>query len=570
MDYTSQLIATVGVVLLGTLLTTSISGRLGMPVLLVFLVLGMVLGVDGLGGIQFDDAELAFLVGNLALAVILFDGGLNTDIKTFRVALRPAVVLATVGVLLSAVITAAIARLVLELTWLEALLVGSIVGSTDAAAVFALLRSKGLQLKERVASTLEIESGTNDPMAVFLTIVLVEALVRGQTMLQWDVVGTFVWQMGIGALAGLGGGRLLGLIINRVPLRSGLYPVTALAGSLSVFGLTALAGGSGFLAVYLAGLLLGNSPLQSGHNIRRFHDGMAWLSQIVMFLALGLLMTPSALLPELVPALVIALGLMLVARPLAVVLCLLPFRFPWREQVYISWVGLRGAVPIVLSMFPLLAGIGAAATFFHIAFAVVFISLLLQGWTIPPLARLLRVQLPSQRGAIQRVELDIPGAAELELVAFQVEEDSAAAGRAAAALNLPQGASVAAVVRQGALSNEGELRVGDYVYIAAPRHRLDGVERQFARGAARREQEERRYFGEFVIDGGATLGELAAVYGIAFPQEELSRTLTEFIAQRAANRHVVGDRIRFGNIELVVREMAGQAVTRVGLKLVPE
>ncbi|HEY7776817.1 MAG TPA: potassium/proton antiporter, partial [Kineobactrum sp.] len=331
---------------------SGLSRRVGAPVLLIFLVLGMLAGEEGLGGIRFDDSEQAFMFGSIALALIIFDGGQGARKDTFRVSLGPALSLATVGVVVTAAVTGLAVRLILGLPWLEALLIGAIVGSTDAAAVFGLLRAAGLELKERTGATLEIESGSNDPMAIFLTITLVELLVLRSDYPGWGVLAAFGQQMGMGVVLGAVGGYLLVLLLKRLPLPLSMYPLLALAGGMSVFGLTNLWGGSGFLAIYVVGILVGNASLPHAKDIRRLHDGIAWLAQIGMFLMLGLLITPSSLIPVFLPAMGIALALILVARPAAVLLSLLPFHFPWREQLFISWCGLRGAVPIILALFP--------------------------------------------------------------------------------------------------------------------------------------------------------------------------------------------------------------------------
>ncbi|MFP4243930.1 MAG: potassium/proton antiporter, partial [Ectothiorhodospira sp.] len=353
MEITNQIILLGSGVLLASVLASVVTRRLGVPLLLVFLLLGMLLGEEGPGGVQFRDVQMAHLFGSLALAIILFDGGMRTPVSSFRVGLRPALGLATLGVVITAGITGAFAAWWLGLSWLAGLLLGAIVGSTDAAAVFSLLHARGLALKQRVGATLEIESGSNDPMAIFLTLVLMELIVDGNAPMGVTVLWEFLRQIGLGAVLGLAGGTGLRWLINRLDMPQGLYPLAAMAGGLTLFGLTSVMGGSGFLAVYLAGLLLGNRPLQASQYISRFHDGIARLAQIGMFLMLGLLVTPSDLLPVALDALPIAAVLILVARPLAVWLCLLPFNFPWREQVFVGWVGLRGAVPIILALFPL-------------------------------------------------------------------------------------------------------------------------------------------------------------------------------------------------------------------------
>ncbi|MBI4206512.1 MAG: potassium/proton antiporter, partial [Betaproteobacteria bacterium] len=313
MDLSNQIILFGALLIVASILASAFSARFGAPILLVFLVLGMLAGEDGPGGIRFNDFQLAYLGSTLALAVILFDGGMRTNAESFRVALRPAVSLATFGVVVTALITGAFATWIFDLHWLQGLLIGAIVGSTDAAAVFALLHAHGMELKQRVAATLEVESGSNDPMAVFLVLVLIEALAAGQTTLSWTVGLEFVKQMTIGAVVGVAAGRLLVWLINHLTLVTGLYPLLAVAGGVTAYGAATVAGGSGFLAIYLAGIILGNSQLQAMQNILRVNDGLAWLSQIMMFLLLGLLVTPSEFLHVALPALGVALALTLVA-----------------------------------------------------------------------------------------------------------------------------------------------------------------------------------------------------------------------------------------------------------------
>ncbi len=569
MDVVNQFILVASGLLLLSILASVLSARVGMPLLLVFLTIGMLLGSDGVGGIVLADISTAYLVGSVALAVILFDGGMRTKIANFRVGLKPALSLATLGVLLTAGITGMFAAWILGLSWLEGLLIGAIVGSTDAAAVFGLLHSKGLELKQRVGATLEIESGSNDPMAVFLTIVLVEALVAGQQWLGWDTIWIFVQQMGLGAAFGLLGGIMLGVIINRVQLSAGLYPLVALSGGVTVFAAASVLGGSGFLAAYLAGIVLANRPLQSGQNILRFHDGMAWLAQISMFLVLGLFAHPAQLLEIALPALLIAAVLMLVARPLSVWLSLLPFRFPREEQLFVSWVGLRGAVPIVLALFPLMAGLDNAMIFFNVAFFVVLVSLILQGWTVAPLAKRLRLDMPSGSEVIQRVELDVPGQLGRELVGYRLDLDSPAL--LAGLPKLPGEVNYAAVLRGGKALDPcqlDKLQGGDYVYLLACRENLGALDKIFAANAETERQAERQFFGEFVINGDARLADVAMAYGFVLPAEITSElSIQEIFAQRFSRRQVVGDRIDLNTVVLVVREIEGDQVTRVGLKL---
>lgn len=380
-----------------------VSARAGFSFLLVFLLAGVLAGEDGPGGLVFNDFRLSFWVGNIALAVILLDGGLRTEFDTFRTGLKPSLLLATLGVVVCAGITGVAARWLLDLSWPLALLVGAIVGSTDAAAVFSLLKSSGVRLNDRVASTLEIESGMNDPMAVYLTLALIGvALAMGQgdasgldTM---GVLRSLLQQFGWGAALGLGAGFAMAELLKRLGRGEdgggGIRALLLVSGGLTVFAATTWLGGSGFLAVYAMGVIVGNRARRLVRSSLSAMDGYAWLSQAGMFLLLGLLVTPSTMLPTLVPALGVSLVLMFVARPLSVWLCLGPLRFPRQEILFISWVGLRGAVPIVLAVFPVMAGLPGAQTFFNVAFVVVLASLLLQGSTIAWSARRLDLALP--------------------------------------------------------------------------------------------------------------------------------------------------------------------------------
>nr|WP_245393668.1 potassium/proton antiporter [Allomeiothermus silvanus] len=380
--------------LLASVLVSRISDRLGVPALVVFTGLGMLAGSDGPGGIYFDDARIAQGLGVVALVIILYSGGLDTDWRKVRPVVWQAVSLATLGVALTAALVGLFAILVLELPPLIGFLLGAIVSSTDAAAVFSVLRAGGVRLQERLQSLLELESGSNDPMAVLLTVGLIELILQRAGGL--ELAGLFVKQLGLGVLLGFALGHLMTWVLRRLaPQNNGLYFTLSLALALLCYSVVAVLGGSGFLAVYLAGLVVGQQELRSKADLRLFHEGLAWLMQIVMFLTLGLLVFPSQLPPVLLEGTLSALFLILVARPLSVLLSLWWFRLPWNELLLVGWVGLRGAVPIVLATFPLLAGVAGANQLFNLVFFIVLSSVALQGPTLNAVARWLGLEEPA-------------------------------------------------------------------------------------------------------------------------------------------------------------------------------
>ncbi len=569
MDFINQIIFLAGLLFLVSILATVITPRLGMPLLLVFLIIGMLAGEDGPGGIQFQNYALANLAATAALAVVLFDGGLRTRIQSFRVALRPALSLATVGVLVTASLTGLFAAWLMDLSWAEGLLIGAIIGSTDAAAVFSLLHTQAVSLNQRVASALEIESGTNDPMAVFLTLAVIGYL---QTPTEFGLVqaGIFLLkQMSLGVGVGLAGGWLLVRALDRLELGDALYPLLALFGGLLIFGLTAVLGGSGFLAVYLAGLFVGNRPIHAAASIRRFHDGIAWMSQIGMFVILGLLVSPRDLISLLIPGLLISLVLIGVARPLAVVLSLVPFRFPWREQLYISWVGLRGSVPIVLATYPWLAGLENAALFFNIAFFIVLVSLVVQGSTVAAAARLLGLQVPKTSARIHRVDIDLPGQRGYEVVSYRLASNSRLVGMRPKDLPIPDVSRVICVARGGQVLHYrdwGTLKAGDYISLLAEQAELPVLDQTFESVQGKTAPAVLRYFGEFNVDPAARVSELCEAYGLTPPENASELSVADLLARHLPHP-VVGDRLRLGEIQLVIKRTEGDRAAEVGLRL---
>lgn len=379
------------ILLILSAMASKLSDRFGVPALLLFLLIGILAGSEGVGGIYFDNPFVTQLIGFFALAVILFSGGLDTKADSIRIVFKEGLILATVGVFITAAVVGLAAHWLLSIPLLEGMLIGAIISSTDAAAVFAILRSQGVRLKGRLSALLEFESGSNDPMAVFLTIGFIQ-LIQSPEQSGWSLLLLFVKQMLIGGIAGLLFGKLLLVFINRLRLGyDGLYPVLTLGVVLLAFAATAFLGGSSFLAVYLMGLTLGREDFLHKRSLSRFYDGLAWLFQVIMFLTLGLFVFPSQLLPVILPGLLLAFVLIFVARPISVALTLLPFRFSGREKLFISWVGLRGAVPIILATYPQLAGMGDSGLIFNVVFFVVISSVLIQGTTLTQMARLLKL-----------------------------------------------------------------------------------------------------------------------------------------------------------------------------------
>jgi cell volume regulation protein A len=468
---TAAMIAAFGGLLALSVALSRASARLGLPVALLFMLVGVFAGTEGIGGIAFEDYHFAFRLGTAALALILFDGGLNTPLTAAREVLAPSIVLATLGVLATAALVAVAAH-AFGLSWPMSMLLGSIVSSTDAAAVFSVLGASGTRLRKKIALTLELESGLNDPMAVILTMAVTASVAGGVALSAGALMRDVAVEMVIGAALGYAIGRAGRSVLVRLALpAAGLYPAFTLAIACLSFGVTTLLHGSGFLAVYVTGMTLGSGVLPHAVGVRRVHDALGWLSQVLMFLLLGLLVFPSRLWSVAPVGLALALFLALVARPIVTAIGLAPFGYRWRDVAYVGWVGLRGAVPIVLATIPVMTGIPGARQLFDVVFFIVVVGAIIPGATVPWMSRLLRVESTAPPPPTALVEIDARAPKGDELRAYFVSEQLAVAGATLAEIPFPAGAAVSMIERAGALlAPSGATRVepGDYVYVIAP------------------------------------------------------------------------------------------------------
>ena len=553
LDSVSLAILLGSLLVLAGILSSLIALRFGAPLLLVFLLLGMLAGEGGPGGIKFDDVGAAYTVGSIALALILFDGGLRTRLASLRNVLAPAVTLATVGVLITALLTAPVAKFVLGIGWIPAFLMGAMVASTDAAAVFFLINARGLRLRPRVRAVLEVESGTNDPFAVFLALLLVEILLVGDQ--SWShAAATFLRDAILGCVIGLAGGQVIALVLNRLVLAQGLHAPFVAVSALVVFAFANAVHTSGFLAVYLAGLVVGNKQTRAHNSVVVFLDAVTWLAQIVMFVLLGLLAWPHRLAYSLFGAIAIALVLMLVARPVTVLLCLWPFKFHWNEKIFISWVGLRGAVGIFLASIPMLVGLPGAYLYFDVVFVVVLSSLLVQGWTVALAARKLDISFTRSDPLPRRVELDLPGQLAREIIGYPVPANSPYLRRGL----IPNWARPTLVIRNEEILTPAEahpVREGDYVYLLAPPEKAQALDRFFVKLPPPTAPDP-RLLGDFFVPGTATLGALAEIYGLQVAADHTEVTLADYFSEQLRRRVKTGDIVELGPIALLAHKVS--------------
>ncbi len=572
MSGVDSLILVTGILLLAGIASNRFSARMNMPVLVLFLLVGMLAGSEGIGGLEFEDYALASGIGTVALCLILFDGGLRTPYHSVRAAWKPAVVLATGGVLITAVITGLAAAWILKLGILEGLLLGSIVGSTDASAVFSVLRTGGVSIRRRLSDTLEIESGSNDPMAIFLTVGLLQVLTNA-VPIGPGLLGLFLMQLGLGTVVGLAVGFAGVWTLRNVRLgAAGLYPVLATSLAFLSFGLAALLGGSGFLAVYLTGMVIGNRRPVFHRGILLFHDAAAWIGQILMFITLGLLSFPSRLIDAAGPALLIAAVLILIARPVAVFLSTWPFRFSIPERLFLSWVGLKGAVPITLATFPMLAGLEGASLMFDTVFFVVLVSAIIQGWTLPLAARKLKLDEIARRTPPVTLEISSLQHVDGDIVDYYVDPGCRAEGRLVKDLALPDDVVVALIVRgDGIIPPQGRTRIltGDHIVVVLRPTVRAMVDRVFAH--SRDEQPASLPTGlEFPLRGSIRVRELEQFYDLKLGDDP-DLTLDELVRLRLTGERLrEGAVIPFRQISFRVRQLAADnTVEFLGMTILP-
>ncbi|MFO7706091.1 MAG: potassium/proton antiporter [Halopseudomonas sp.] len=563
-----QLILLAAVLILIGIASSKLSARLGLPVLVLFLLIGMLAGDSRIGGISFNSPGAAHALGTLALAIILFDGGLQTPIASIKMVWKPAVLLATVGVLGTAAVTGVAAAYVLDLPLMEGLLLGAIVGSTDAAAVFALLRNAGIHIRERLKATLEIESGSNDPMAIFLTVGLLEILVNDMQP-GVGLLHMFLLQMGVGSAVGLGVGWASVKIINRIQLvASGLYPVLVAACGLLAFGLAANLNGSGFLAIFLAGVVIGNSRFVFQRSTFLFHDGLAWLSQITMFVVLGLLINPASLFEVWLEGLIIAAVLVLVARPLAVVPILALSGFNKREITLVSWVGLRGSVPIILAIFPLIFGLPGAALIFNVVFFVVLISATIQGSTLPLVARKLGLTEKPPAAPAATLEITALSDVEADIVEYTLGANGRAVGRRLSQMALPDGTVVAMITRKKQVippRGSTALLAGDHLFVVLSPETRPFVDSVFSQAleAARNDLP----CTALRLKGSTTVEDIRSSYGIILDADD-PLSLEDLVRQSIDAEVQVGASIVLNGVILTVRDMIDARIVTV--ELIPQ
>ncbi len=578
MEHLNYIMLITGLLLSCSIFASRISSIMGLPVLLFFLILGMLFGEQGLG-IQFSDYNLAFYISNFALAVIIFDGGCQTSYFTFKTASKPAIMLSTLGVVITTLVVGGAAYYFFHLEFFESMLFGCIIGSTDAGAVFSLLGSNGVSLKTKVQGPLEIESATNDPMAIFLTVTVIEIIKAASTGIQDPEMFSvsraamfFIRQFSFGIVFGIVFGYLGKILLNTISIPNGLYSLLILGVAFTSFAITSVLNGSGFLAVFIIGMIISNTNLKPLNYIRPVQDGLTWLAQIALFLMLGLIVEPTNLLINAVNGLLIAVVMAFVARPVAVFLCLKPlFKFTTPELLFISWVGLRGSVPIVLAIYPIMSGIPHAEMFFNVAFVVVIFSLLVQGATILPVAKFFDVYAPSSVAPISKGQLGITIDDDYEIFNYEVKHDSFSDLRLSE-IKFPNRTMIASVFRNGqAIYPESKLRLkkGDVISIIG--HSDDELLlNTIFNGDTPIRKVHHPYHGDIILSGSVNMKEISDSYGLIITSKEEELTLGDFISYHLGGIPAPGDRLTVIDCRFTVCEVVGAQVMKVGFEKIED
>lgn len=572
MEFINLPILVASLLLTLSILTSLVSLRVGVPLILLLLCAGLVAGASGFEIFDvFKRPKIAFFIGSAALAVILFDSGFHTNLNSLRKASKAAFSLATIGVLLTTLLLMPVVRMVLGLDWVSALLLSAMISSTDAAAVFFLLRSQGVALREKIRATLEVESGSNDPMAIFLTlalIALIQQLEAGTTLPISFWVSSFLGQLFIGAGAGVLCARLIHLILKHIRLETPLYPVLVLGMAMSGFALTNMLGGSGFLAVYLCGLLLGAEKLPARTQISGFQKTAAWLSQITMFMSLGLFVTIDGLKQVWIPAVILGMALIIWARPVMTFLTLVFFKsYTIKEKIFVSFVGLRGATSILLALAPIVYGLAKGELFFNVIFVMVLLSLAIQGLLIPWAARLCGVVLSQAPVDIPKTEIDLPGLNDSALILYRLTDQ-------APVLNgtpLPRWARPSLVIRDGVSYPPGSivkhLKSGDNLYVFSPSEtRQRALDRLFG---AVNTTEVLSDGTDFILTPDVTFGELKRLYHVSVPPQLEKMSVADLVQNELPDVEV-GDRLSLDAMDLIIRGLENSRLTEVGLDIDPD
>lgn len=572
MDTLNVLYLVGALLIFASILSSTVSARLGIPLLLLFLVVGMLAGEQGILGIHFAQYGLANFIGQAALACILLDGGLRTSFRSFRVGLKPAVVLATWGVFATVLVLGAFVTWLLNVDWRIGMLMAAIVGSTDAAAVFSLLRHGGVELNARVQATLELESGANDPLAILLVTGLIALNIDPEGQTAFGFIWLLLQQIGFGLVFGLLAGYLLARLMPKLHLAEGMYAILILSAGLAVFAATNLIGGSGFLAIYLAGVIIGNTKVRATEHVLRVMDSFAWLSQAVLFVVLGLLVTPSNVLNVWHYSVAIAAFMIFIARPIAVFSSVKPFKFKNREAGFISWVGLRGAVPITLAILPVMASVQGASLLFDIAFGVVVVSLILQGMTIPMMANWFGVRIPSHDEPKEEHEVWVSDASSITLYEFEVKEGAFAIGRhpkeITNRINTDE-ITIFAVVRNQLLlpvDDRTQLAFGDVVWYAMRGDHAKEVAKIFNNTKLSR-QKINDFYGDWLLSPNVKIADLPFFKDMN-TSVVWQQTVAEFVLSNLDAKPVSGDRVEINDEwSLIVKEVDKRGMLRsIGLK----